>query len=88
MDFKGLEIKQSYEKQASGDYGYVWVGKFNVVTSGGSEIALRVDKDLCRKLIALCADNIVAVATEAANSMKAEVLIGVSEVKELEVGHD
>lgn len=39
-----------------------------------SEITLRVDESFCRKVIELCADNIVETANETAKLMKNELI--------------
>ena len=78
MIFKGLEIKQSYEKSIKGDYEHIWVGKFQVEAADGSVIWLKVTPDLCNKLIEVCADQIIETATEAAETMKAAVFEGVA----------
>jgi hypothetical protein len=72
--FKGLEIKQSYEKTINGSYENMWVGKFQVDSTDGSMIWLKVTPELCERLIAVCADHIVEVAEEAATTMKASIL--------------
>lgn len=71
--FKGLEIKQSYE-QIDGNYKYIWKGKFHVESEDGSHLHIAVTPELCEKLIAVCADNIIEVAKEAAESMVASML--------------
>ena len=54
----------------------------------GHEVKLNVSKALTKKLIALCADNIVEVATETANAMKSEVIEALKESAKLEVVED
>jgi hypothetical protein len=71
--FKGLEIKQSYEK-ISDEYQYVWVGVVHVESANAHRISLKITPELCERLIDCCADHIIDVATEAAENMKATVI--------------
>ena len=73
MIFKGLKIEQCYEKVGE-NYQYVWKGEFQCRTPNGDRLTLMITPELCQKLVDVCADHIIDVATEAAESMKSTVI--------------
>ncbi len=73
MIFKGLTITRSWDNKLAGN--------ISIDTKSNDSIRLNLTEDLCQKLVDACADNIVEVATEAAQTMKANILEGVIQNK-------
>jgi len=74
MIFRSLEIKRNW-------WDNKLEGRFRVGADGGHDISIKVNEDLCQKLIDLCADAIIEVAiievaTEEAEGMESKVIEG------------
>ena len=63
IEFKSINIRRNWEGKLT--------GRLEVEGDFGSS-ALRLTADLCESIINICADNIVAAASEIANDMKSE----------------
>lgn len=69
---KELKIERNYKGQLSGRLQ---------VDSDKDAMWLAIDERLCQKIIDVCADKLVEVATEAAEALKAKMIDGIAENK-------
>lgn len=76
--FKGLTIEERYNYNNSKNE---WSGNIKVQSKSGSEIKMIVNPDLCKKLISVCADHLIDIAKETAESMGAEMFEGMALVE-------
>lgn len=71
-------IRISRQKNWS-DKTFFYTGEVELLGENSS-VSLRVSDELCRKIIALCADNVVEVAQETAQLMKADIINSVAQI--------